>query len=1605
MMRLIMRLNWVYLTFLIAVANVFAADDSQEKADDSKKPKAEKVTFLLGRAVDASMSSDDKWMAGVIEAVMEFKCAAIDGFVLVDQNELRKNVPAHHNLSKVPSESDYFDAAKKLKADYIGIQKFEISPRDKSVFYYMEIISVEKRKMLTTIEREFKLNSIGVALDEILDLLLKEFKLSTPRELARFIKLPAVGQDYKTLKQLGECILSERFSKGGDSAKIADEYRKVCEKDRSMLVGFYRAGHFFEAVGKPGDASEAFNILFLALPEYYPVYIPLCRNFRKSRRFEDAVRIAMLGEQRGIKHAELISEKALAYEGMGKKADAENAYKQILAVDPEDPYALLFYARKNNDDGKAKEALGYSERLIKGNKELGPAYMEYGRSLMLLSKTEEAIQALTKAKENMGGAPEPSIYLGDLYISLKKFAKALQCYEEVLKRAPDNVDLHLKAASASEQAGDPKKALAILKQIESRFSNHGGLQKELGVLSLINGDTTKARVHLEASMRAGTEDERVLKGLGWIYLGAGDNDKAFTMFTKALTKAKDKNDCKLGLAMVYIKRGETKSALGLLEEIAAGGDLKIPGVNKMLGDAFLAKGDKPKALSHFKKERAISNADTSLQAQIASLSYELSSPQESKNEYKKLADMGAGGAKTLYMLGVLSLRLKDKPGAQKILSDAAKKGPADAETYFIIGKEYASLGDLEHAIQAYEDCVKKEPSREVAWVELAAILAKKGQDSSAAEAYLKLFSFDNEKYKTNLIEAARLFEKSGAKAKAKNTYSQFLAKKYSDPAVNVSLASLEFDEKNYKAVIALLENLSPSQINQKEARMLAESYCHTDQYEKAKVHLKYLLTKNPKDLKAIELSAQSYEKTGALGEAVSMYKKYLTYSGKHQEYAFKIAELYEKQKQTSSATTQYQSNITAYPDDFRNYDRLVRLYAESKAWKSVIPVLKKALQFKEASTELHGLMAKAMSETGNKSGAVESFKAYLEKADRDTAAWLELGSLYFEQKKYNEAIQTLSKASAMMGRNFDVFKMLGVSHVKSGDLQKAIDPLAKAHELDKGDIEVMDLLAKCYRETKSTRNLSSILLAWMRVDKKNYEIRTELADILLSESKAADAASMLEDAVRLKQCATELHLKLAQIYEKLGTNDRMYGHLRSALQCSPRNADVNFQVSRYYFGLKDYEKAEGYLRKTLELSSDHPSANFMLGTSLLAQRKYKDAVSSLSKSVKAEPDSISYRIALTEALYRTGDYEQALKVIKPAVMKDKAQAEALRWAGLLYKTNGKADTAKQILQYAILVNKSCSECFVALGDLYFDEADYREASKNYQIAMDQSGYNENAAVRLAQSYHRSGKSDQAMKIFSTILSNNPQNGEALYRMCHSYIQNNQIEMAKSTLSKQSGAKQGWHFLIDAEISEAEGNTNAAMIAYSKALKMMPEVSEVQAGCGRISFAKRKYTAAIMYFGQAMAGDPENVQLILDLGKSYEGSRDYSTAMELYQEVLRRQPNHPDVHYCMARIASRENDHAKAVEILLDGIRYNKKNALLYLALGHEYRIMKKEFEALDAYLKAVKTDEQKSKEAYKYIGNIYYMKKDEKKAKKYYEMYISVGGEDKRVNKLLEKLP
>ena len=257
-------------------------------------------------------------------------------------------------------------------------------------------------------------------------------------------------------------------------------------------------------------------------------------------------------------------------------------------------------------------------------------------------------------------------------------------------------------------------------------------------------------------------------------------------------------------------------------------------------------------------------------------------------------------------------------------------------------------------------------------------------------------------------------------------------------------------------------------------------------------------------------------------------------------------------------------------------------------------------------------------------------------------------------------------------------------------------------------------------------------------------------------------------------------------------------------------------------------------------------------------------------------------------------------------------------------------------------------------------------------------------------------------MFEKTMQEVPKSDEALYWLCSTYLGLDKTEKAKELFSRLSlGRKSAWIHCIQGELSEAEKNPDGALISFTVAANLMPENSIAHAGAGRIHLLKKQYERAIENFGRALACDQYNVRFLLGLGEAYEGLGQNDAAQKLYMNVASKSPKEPDVYVLLGRVLSKQNNHQKSVEVFKKGLSYYPKNAQLYYALAHEYKLLAQISDAVNAYKKAIKIskdDDAEDSEAYRELGDIYFYElKDSKEAKKYYEQYMKSGGKDEKV--------
>jgi tetratricopeptide (TPR) repeat protein len=880
-------------------------------------------------------------------------------------------------------------------------------------------------------------------------------------------------------------------------------------------------------------------------------------------------------------------------------------------------------------------------------------------------------------------------------------------------------------------------------------------------------------------------------------------------------------------------------------------------------------------------------------------------------------------------------------------------------------------------------------------------------DSAGAETCLNIYDLDNVPYRQYLIKAGEGFERAGAKARAKKAYAEYLEKYGVEQNAAARLAILEFGDKNYSRVVELLRQI-PLQVASQEqlCMILAEAHNELGQYDESVALLSQ--SKYQKNRRALELLALSSERLREYGTSLSCYERLLAFppAEKKTEYVFRMAKVYEEMGQKDRAMQCYEKNMAEYPGDQRNQEQLAMLLLQAGQFQQAQQLLEKAVALPDAKPIFRKMLGQSLAGQGNRLAAVTWYRQYLDAAPADSTAWCELGSVFFQQEHYQEAIEALKKSIALQPQNAECLIMLGTCYGKLNDMESAVEPLEAARAINKYDIRALSQLAAYYRMKHDSKKIYGVLKDWTIADPKNSQPKFELGDMYMWDQKYRDAIPVLEGACELDSTNVQVNVSLARAYEKIGNDANRLMHLKKAVTYGSGNTDAQYEYGRYYVARNQFAYARPFLVKAINLDESRPAAHFEYGRLLSALNEKDSALEHFNIALQAEPNNTAFLVQFAQAAHDVGKKEIALEHIVKALARDSANAEILQWAGILYRDCGFDDTAKQILLKAVTIDKDCASCYRYLADIYRTGAEYDLAVKFYRQALAVGSFSEGASIGLGVSLFLSGDLDRARMMFEKIYSENPKSDEALYRLCAVYIRMDMLDNAKEIFTRSGGGrKSAWLRLAEGEIAEAEDRPDDALASYTAAATLMPENPLAHAGAGRINLVKKQFEKAAENFGSALARDAHNVDFMLGMGKAYEGMGQSQAAFDLYTEVAKKTPRNPEVFYVMGRALSKQKQHDKAVTTLLHGLEINPKYTALYFGLGYEYRAMSKFKEAVEAFKKCVsnKIDEKRYIDAYKNIGNIYYSDlKDPGMAKDFFNKYLKAGGKDAKVEELLK---
>ncbi len=303
---------------------------------------------------------------------------------------------------------------------------------------------------------------------------------------------------------------------------------------------------------------------------------------------------------------------------------------------------------------------------------------------------------------------------------------------------------------------------------------------------------------------------------------------------------------------------------------------------------------------------------------------------------------------------------------------------------------------------------------------------------------------------------------------------------------------------------------------------------------------------------------------------------------------------------------------------------------------------------------------------------------YLATIARNPGCWMahnNLGGLYLEQNRLNEAIEHIEAVLRFKTNDAGVYNNLGTAFARQGKPDAALAQFQQA----------------------------------VRVEPDFADARLNLGNALADRDNQVEAAAQFREAVRIRPDYSEAHYNLANTLMRQSRPAEALAHYQQAVRFAPGDADTRFTLANLLAQQGNTAAAVRHYLRVVRIRPDFVAAHYNLANTLVRLGQPGAAVEHYRVAIFLKPDMLPALFNLATALVSDGKPQEAIVPLQQVLALQPDLAEAHYKLGTTWAKLGKFDDATNCCDRALRLNAELSP---ALADCAWLLATHDGATTN-----------------------------------------------------------------------------------------------------------------------------------------------------------------------------------------------------------------------------------------------------------------------------------------------------
>lgn len=844
--------------------------------------------------------------------------------------------------------------------------------------------------------------------------------------------------------------------------------------------------------------------------------------------------------------------------GAKRYAEAKQLYQEAVTLAPQDPRMRLGLAAATAALGdvrgaiKVLEAVDVRARNVGVLMSLGTYYMRDGRAqdtIALIAPVVARAPTLTGAR----------LLLASAYLTTNAPGPAIGHLEELRKVAPGNATVEFRLAQAYSRVGRPKDALTLLDAHAKQLDKAPGFHLERGRALILLGRLEDAYQEGRIAQALAPQSAQPLLMLGQLRAQQGKSKEAHELFTKAAEFEQGSVSARLALGRLRASERDAEGALAEFDT-AVRADPKSVAAARAKVLALVQQKRTKEAVQFLESAVKAEPTVAGLHGLLGALYLEDKQLEKARATYQKELEIAPKSAEARVGLAQVALRLQKDEEAMSHLQAAVKDTPQQLAAVLLLASVAEKLGRYDQGIGPLETAVKANPDQVGLALALDTLRHGAGQNDEVIADTTELLRRFPALSTARLLRAqAYLAKRDGAAALVDLTEIARAAPKDPTPQIFLGRAYAAMGrvaeaQAAYRAALKLDPTL---EVPKQELALLSGEKLDPEALKKRVESYRAALLRDPRNIAQREGLARALLAGGQDKEAEAELKTLLDQAPGHTGGNLLMAQLRFAQGRPDDAASHLRAVLRTNPNSLEANIILARYLYRQNRREEARPLLETALRINPALAEVKFELGILYSELGRYADAMRLVEE-LEKAHPKSWTPLTLkGQIHLAQGNVKAAAEAFSGAIALGGNVSAAHRGLAQALEAQGLPDRAIEQYRKALALQGNDVVALNNLAWLLLESKKQPDEALALATKaFQMAPRSAEIADTLGWIHYRRGAYVDAEKTLAQAEQNAPGNAQIKYHLGRTYAKLGKKDDAVSSLRRAAQIDPKLAQA-----------------------------------------------------------------------------------------------------------------------------------------------------------------------------------------------------------------------------------------------------------------------------------------------------------------------------------------------------------------------------------------------------------------------------------------------------------------